>query len=252
MRDRLSPHSKPDDMIDTHSRQAASANLHVQLPIHSREPSLPEARESSFLNYRHHNLYTRGGSVLDVSSQRTGVLRNNNAKTNPVEGTCHYFTTGETGKRERSSQKCMSVLTDPCSAEYHKLKVPCLPDENASHAPAGLTNVIRRREGAGCTFPTPHDTTESRGFSISSTSAAPSSAISSHLFPASRSPTISVNPGSYSFSSRASLPGRALASSSIRRVPEPAMPGIRKRDEFYICDCCPMRPKEFDCAEKLA
>ncbi|OAA71098.1 Zinc finger, C2H2-type/integrase, DNA-binding protein [Akanthomyces lecanii RCEF 1005] len=281
--DRSPPRSLLSSMPHRDYRLAPPVSLPVQLPIHSRERGLSDSRESSFSNYRHHDRSPKDGSEFDYSSPRTRSRRNTGDETNSVHGTYDYHTTDEMEMEETSSLKRLHI-DETHSAAGHKRRAPSPPDEYAAHGPGGLAEAMRRREGAVRSSPTPRLATIPQGSSLSSTSAAPGGRTNSYLstlsIPPSQSsvnayshrspggissngvsptssnspyaPTMSLNPSPRGSISRASGHNRAASGSSPRKVAEPGKSTVTKLQGFWMCECCPKKPKKFDSADDLA
>lgn len=281
--DRSPPRSMLSDMAQRDSRLAPPVSLPVQLPIHSRERGLSDSRESSFSNYRHHDPSPKDGPEFDYSSPRTRSRRNTGDETNSVHGTYDYHTTEDMEMEETSSLKRLHI-DEPHSVTGHKRRAPSPADEYAAHGPSGLAEAMRRREGAVRSSPTPRLATIPQGSSLSSASAASGPRANSYLstlsIPPSQSnvnayshrspgaisssgvsptssnspyaPTMSLNPSPRGSISRASVHSRGPSGSSPRKLAEPGKSTVTKLQGFYMCDCCPKKPKKFDSAEELA
>lgn len=274
--------SPPRSLLSDLPRLAPSANLPVQLPIHSREH---ESRESSFSNYRHYDHRSPNeGSELDYSSPRTRSRRNTGDETNSVHGSYDYHATEDMEMEETSSLKRLHIDEHHAIAG-HKRRAPSPPDEYAAHTgPLGLAEAMRRRDGAVRSSPTPRLATIPQGSSLSPSSTAPASRTNSYLSALSippsqssasayshRSPgglssggvsptassspyvsTMSLNPSPRGSISRGPVHSRGPSASSPRKIAEAGKAGVTKLQGFYMCECCPKKPKKFDSAEELA
>ncbi|ATY65999.1 C2H2 finger domain [Cordyceps militaris] len=279
--DRPPARSMVSDISHREARLAPPASLAVQLPIHSRERSLSESRESSLSNYRHYDRSLKDGSEFDYPSPRNRSRRNTGDDTNSVHGAYDHHTLDDMEMEETSSLKRL-YIDESHSAAGQKRRAPNPPDEYGAHDHVGLAETMRRREGAVRSSPTPRLATIPQGSSLVATSTTATSRTNSYLSTLSipspqngttfshRSPggisssgvspasstspytASSLNPSPRSSISRVPTHGRAPSGSSPRKVVEPGKAAITKLQGFYMCECCPKKPKKFDSAEDLA
>lgn len=282
--DRSPSRSLLGDMSQRDPRLAPPINLPVQLPIHSRESGLSDSRESSFSNYRHYDHRSpQDGHEFDYSSPRNRSRRNTGDETNSVHSSYDHHAAEDMDMEETSSLKRLHI-DEPHSTAGHKRRAPSPPDEYAAHGAIGLAEAMRRREGAARSSPTPRLATIPQGSSLSPTSTAAgprsnsylsalsippsqsSASVYSHRSPgamssngvsptSSGSPyisTMSLNPSPRGSISRASAHSRGPSGSSPRKIAEAGKAGVTKLQGFYMCECCPKKPKKFDSADELA
>lgn len=270
------------DLSRRDPRLLPSVNLPVQLPIHSRERGLSDSRESSFNHHHYDHRSPKDGSELDYSSPRTRSRRNTGDDSGSAHGSYDHHTADDMDMEETNSLKRLHI--DEHSAVGHKRRAPSPPDEYAAHS-AGLADAMRRREGGARASPTPRLATIPQGSSLSPASTAPASrtgsylstlsipstqssaAAYSHLSPgglssngvsptASHSPygsAMALNPSPRGSISRGTPShSRAPSGSSPRKIGELGKMGVTKLQGFYMCECCPKKPKKFDTTEELA
>ncbi|KAM3431256.1 hypothetical protein NHJ13734_007381 [Beauveria thailandica] len=280
--DRSPSSSMLSDVSHGNSRLAPPVILPVQLPIHSRDRGLSDSRESSF-NYRPYDRSPKDASELDYSSPRTRSRRNTGDESNSVHASYDYLAAEDMDMEETSSLKRLHI-DESHSAAGIKRRAPSPPDEYATHGSLGLAEAMRRREGALRSNPTPRLATIPQGSSLSSTPALIGSRANSYLSTLSipsaqstgstyshRSPgsissngvsptsanspyvsTMSLNGSPRGSMSRASLHSRGPSGSSPRKVAEPTKAAVTKLQGFFMCECCPKKPKKFDTPEELA
>ncbi|OAA63106.1 Zinc finger, C2H2-type/integrase, DNA-binding protein [Cordyceps fumosorosea ARSEF 2679] len=279
--DRSPSRSMLSDAAHREARLPPPANHTLQLAIHSRERGLSDSRESSFSNYRHYDRSPQDGSEIDYSSPRTRSRRNTGDETNAIHGSYDYHATEDMEMEETSSLKRL-YIDEPHLGAGQKRRAPSPPDEYAAHGPVGVAEAMRRREGgvrsssAGRLATIPQGSSlasaaSSRANSYLSTLSIPPSQSSiggfGHRSPSGISPNgvspsnshspyttaISPNPSPRGSISRGSVHSRAPSSaSSPRKVGEPGKAAVTKLQGFYMCECCPKKPKKFDSAEELA
>ncbi|TQV95110.1 hypothetical protein V2A60_009823 [Cordyceps javanica] len=282
--DRSASRSMLGDLAHRDARLPPPASLPVQLPIHSRERGLSDSRESSFSGYRHYDRSPKDGSELDYSSPHTRSRRNTGDETNSVQGTYDHHSAEDMEMEETSSLKRLQI-DEPHSATGVKRKALSLLDEYAAYGPIGLAEAMRRRDsGAVRPSSTARLATIPQGSSLSAASTAAVSRTNSYMStisiptaqnsagalshrspggisPNGVSPTStgspyatasSLNPSPRGSISRAPVHSRAPSGSSPRKVGEPGKAAVTKLQGFYMCECCPKKPKKFDSAEELA
>lgn len=75
----------------------------------------------------------------------------------------------------------------------------------------------------------------------------PTSCASPYTTPASLNPS-----PRNSISGRGSIHSRTVSGASTRKITEVQKPGGTKMQNFFMCECCPKKPKRFESAEELA
>ncbi|KFA74351.1 hypothetical protein S40288_06666 [Stachybotrys chartarum IBT 40288] len=221
-------------------------------------------------------------SDLDRSPRQR--RRNNSDDATSTQGSFEYNGAEDMEIDDASSQK-RQRNEDAYSSGGLKRRAPSPADELMVHGLGHQGDLLRRREGTSRGSPTPRLTTVPQGSSISSMSSvsrsnsymstasmAPSSITTANsygrrspggLSPGGISPTscnspynapMSLNP-----SPRTSISGRAAAQhsrtvsgASPRKLAEMPKPGGSKLQKFFMCECCPKKPKKFETAEELS
>lgn len=266
------------DISPREPRLGTSHTLPVQLPIHSRERGLSDARESSFSNYRHNDSRSPiDGSDMDFTSPRTRSRRNTGDENNSYD-----YHNAEDMDMEETGSLTRLHINESHSAAGHKRRAASPPDE---YGPVGLADAMRRREAAARSSAAARLAPISQGSSLSPSSTAPPSRSNSYLstlsIPASqssvagyshRSPvalssngvspasatspyasTTPLNPSPRGSISRGPVHSRVPSTSMNRKTAEAGgKASVTKLQGFYMCDCCPKKPKKFDSAEELA
>lgn len=288
--DRSPPRSLLSSISDASHREprlAPSLSMPVQLPIHSR--ALPDSREASFYsansprsaNYHHSPLDHRSpvdGSDYDHSSPRNRSRRNTGDEGYPSQGSYDYHAADEMDMDETQSLRRLQLDEMYAAAGQKRRAASPPPDEYSAHGATGLADSMRRRDTTSRSSPTPRLATIPQGHSLSPAAAAASSRASSYLStlsipqgsayrsggvsPSGLSPTassssyatsVSMNPSPRGSISRgAPMHARGLSGASPRKVADVSKGAVTKLQGFYMCECCPKKPKKFETADELA
>lgn len=260
----------------------------VQLPIHSRAGP-PDSREASFYsansprsaNYHHTPLEHRSpvdGSEYDHSSPRNRSRRNTGDAAYPSQSSYEFHAADEMDMDETHSLRRLQLDEMYAAAGQKRRAASPPPDEYSAHGAAGLADSMRRRDTTSRSSPTARLATIPQGQSLSQAATAPSSRSNSYLStlsipqssayrsggisPSGLSPTTasgssyttpaSLNPSPRGSISRAPLHTRGLSGASPRKIVETSKGPVTKLQGFYMCECCPKKPKKFETAEELA
>ncbi|KAI9155525.1 hypothetical protein HJFPF1_08109 [Paramyrothecium foliicola] len=175
---------------------------------------------------------------------------------------------------------------DAYSAGGQKRRAPSPSEDHMMHGVTGPSDFVRRRDIGSRGSPIPRLTTIPQGSSISSISSvsrsnsymstasmAPSTTTTATtnsfgrrspvagFSPGGISPTscsspyatsISLNPSPRtSISGRSAVHTRTVSGASPRKMNDIQKPGS-KLQGFFMCDCCPKKPKKFETAEELS
>ncbi|CAG9955948.1 unnamed protein product, partial [Clonostachys rosea f. rosea IK726] len=236
-----------------------------QLPFHPQPLELSRLSEPSSFSPRstpfsHTGRRSPQESVDMDRSPRTRSSRNNSDDTS-VHGGYEYYGAEEMEIEETSSLKRLQ-LGDICLAGQKR------------RAPSD--DLLQRGEANPRGSPTPRLATISQGVPIPSLSRSSSYISNISVGPSSAatydrrsprgqspngiSPTSTASPyttpKSLNPSPRGSISGRAtghhrnVSGASPRKIPEIQKPGL-KMQGFFICECCPKKPKKFETAEDL-
>ncbi|KAF4508123.1 hypothetical protein G6O67_004544 [Ophiocordyceps sinensis] len=223
--------------------------------------------------------------VSDLDRSPRGRTRRNNSEDGTSTQGSYEFTGAEDMEIDESSSMRRLRIDDAYAAAGQKRRAASPPaEDNLLHCMTGQSDALRRRDIASRGSPTPRlaavsqsspascvpPATASRSSSYMSTvSMAPASMTPSNSFgrrspgvtsPGGISPT-SCNspyptPASLTHSPRASLSGRAsthgrAATGASPRKLDVQKPGSSKLQGFFMCECCPKKPKKFETAEEL-
>ncbi|EHK46928.1 uncharacterized protein TrAtP1_010461 [Trichoderma atroviride] len=256
-------------------------NLPIQLPIHSRAPFESQTRDSptfsavSPLSTPFYRSPIDRRSPYDSSepdrSPRGRSRRNNSDDATSTQGSF----ADDMDMEETSSLKRLHIEDAYASAGQKRRAASPASDDLGLHMIPG--------QGASRGSPTPRLSTGAQtatsilssapsrsGFLMSSISI-PSTTTASCSFghrspggvsPGALSPTsctspyntpASLNPSpKTSVASRASLHSRTTSGAGPRKLAEMAKPAGAKFQGFYMCECCPKKPKKFETAEELS
>ncbi|KAL7809226.1 hypothetical protein V8C26DRAFT_272066 [Trichoderma gracile] len=254
-------------------------NIPIQLPIHSRAPFESQPRDSptfsavSPLSTPFHRSPIDHRSPYDSSepdrSPRGRSRRNNSDDATSTQGSF----ADDMEIEETSSLKRLHIEDAYAGAGQKRRAASPASDDLGLHMMPG--------QGAARGSPTPRLATgpppatsllsgaSSRpGFYMSSISIPPNTAASSYghrspggISPGALSPTsctspyntpASLNPSpKTAVANRASMHARTASGASPRKLPEMQKSG-GKFQGFYMCECCPKKPKKFETAEELS
>lgn len=263
-------------------------SLPVQLPIHTRILDSPARMTETPL---HSAISPRGGpyhfgdrSPNDSSdidhSPRTRSRRNNS---DDATSTKSYEFINADDMEIEENQRLESLkrlhIDDAYSVGGQKRRAASPPDEPLL---AAQTDLVRRRDAGHRGSPTPRLSAVPQGTSMStmssvsrsnsymSTMSIPASITTSNSFgrrspggfsPGGISPTscnspyntpISLNPSPRtSISGRTVVHTRNISGVSPRKPTEGPKMGGSKLQGFFMCECCPKKPKKFDTEEEL-
>lgn len=263
------------------SRFPPALSVPVQLPIHTRnilgsparftETPLHSAISPRSAPFHYGDRSPNDGSDID-RSPRTRTRRNNSDDATSTQGS-YDFNGAEEMEMEETSLKRLHI-DDAYLAGGQKRRAASPPDE---HISAAQMELARRSRGSpqprlttipqGTTIPSVPST--SRSNSYMSTMSVPTTITTANSFgrrspglsPGGISPTscnspyttpISLNPSPRnSISGRSAMHARTVSSASSRKMGEAQKSGGPKLQEFFMCDCCPKKPKRFETAEEL-
>ena len=279
----LLPRANPD------SRLLPTLSMPVQLPIHSRSVLESPGRftdtpiysavspiSGPFQGLPADQRSFNDGSDLDRSPRHR--RRNNSDDATSTQGSYDYNSVEDMEIDDNTSLKRLHN-DDAYSAGGQKRRAPSPADDHMMHGVTGPSDLVRRRDIGS--RGSPRLSTIPQGSSISNTSRsnsymstasmAPSTATTTTtnsfgrrspvagFSPGGMSPTcsspyatpISLNPSPRtSISGRSAIHTRTVSGASPRKLNEMQKPGS-KLQGFYMCDCCPKKPKKFETAEEL-
>lgn len=253
-------------------------NIPIQLPIHSRPPFESQPRDSptfsavSPLSTPFHRSPIDHRSPYDSSepdrSPRGRSRRNNSDDATSTQGSF----ADDMEIEETSSLKRLHIEDAYAGAGQKRRAASPASDDLGLHMMPG--------QGAARGSPTPRlsvgpatatsllsGASSRPGFFTSSITIPPNPAASSYghrspggISPGALSPTsctspyntpASLNPSpKAAVANRTSLHARTASGASARKLPEMQKPG-GKFQGFYMCECCPKKPKKFETAEEL-
>ncbi|KPM35149.1 hypothetical protein AK830_g11421 [Neonectria ditissima] len=259
-------------------------SLPVQLPIHTRsilgsparftETPLHSAISPRSAPFHYGDRSPNDGSDMD-HSPRTRSRRNNSDDATSTQGSYELNGPDDMEIDETSSLKRLHIDDAYLPAGGQKRRAASPPEELLLATQIDLTH---RSRGS----PTPRLSTITQGTTMSSLpstsrsnsymsamSVPPSTITTANSFgrrspglsPGGISPTscnsphttpMSLNPSPRnSISGRGAAHSRTVSGASSRKIPEVQKPGGPKLQEFFMCDCCPKKPKRFETAEEL-
>ncbi|KAM5352858.1 hypothetical protein ACJ41O_005580 [Fusarium nematophilum] len=259
----------------------------MQLPIHTRSilgspARLTETPIHSAISPRSTPFHYGDRSPNDSSdidrSPRTRQKRNNSDDATSTHSSYDFNGAEDMDMEEAQSLKRLHI-DDAYMAGGQKRRAASPNDE---HILAMPTEFTRRRELGSRGSPTPRITTLARGATMPSVSTSRSNSyISTMSIPATsittansfgrRSPVgispggisptscnspytapVSLNPSPRtSISGRGSIHSRTVSGASTRKITEVQKPGGSKVQGFFMCECCPKKPKRFETVEEL-
>lgn len=264
------------------SRFPPALSVPVQLPIHTRnilgsparftETPLHSAISPRSAPFHYGDRSPNDGSDID-RSPRTRTKRNNSDDATSTQGSYDFNGAEDMEIEETQSLKRLRI-DDAYLAGGQKRRAASPPDE---HISAAQMELARRSRGSpqprlttipqGTTIPSVPST--SRSNSYMSTMSVPTTITTANSFgrrspglsPGGISPTscnspyttpMSLNPSPRnSISGRSAVHARTVSSASSRKIGEVQKSGGPKLQEFFMCDCCPKKPKRFETAEEL-
>lgn len=257
-------------------------SLPVQLPIHTRildSPArLTETPMHSAISPRAATFHYGDRSPNDSSdvdrSPRTRSRRNNSDDATSTRS--YEFNADDMDMEETQNLKRLHI--DDAYAGAQKRRAASPSDE---YLTAAKTDLFRRRDAGSRGSPTPRlsampqaasfsSLSTSRSNSYMSTMSVPASITTANSFgrrspngfsPGGISPTScsspynaprSLNPSPRtSISGRTAIHSRNVSGASPRKLHEVQKPGSSKLQSFYMCECCPKKPKKFETPEEL-
>lgn len=120
-----------------------------------------------------------------------------------------------------------------------------------SEAPMSVRSVSRTNSYVSTPSATSATTASAATFDHRSPRGLSPNAVSPTSAPSPYTPTMSADPSPRTVSGRNLPQGRSTTGSSPRKVAEVQKPGGSKIQGFYMCDCCPKKPKKFESLEEL-
>lgn len=266
---------------------ALSVPVQVQLPIHSRgilgSPArLTDTPIHSAISPRSTPFYHGDRSPNDSSdidrSPRTRTKRNNS---DDATSTNSYDFTGAEDMEMEDGQSLKRLHIDDAYIQGGQKRRAASP--NDEHM-LGMPDMSRRRDLSSRGSPQGRYTALSRGATMPSVSTSRSNSYISNMSmsmhpaglatansfgrrspvgpsPGGISPTscnspytapVSLNPSPRtSISGRGSIHSRTVSGASTRKITEVQKPGGTKVQGFFMCECCPKKPKRFETIEEL-
>ena len=182
---------------------------------------------------------------------------------------------------ESSSLKRLHIEDDQGSVrQKRRAATPQLSEDYAMHGASSQSDAVRRREIGSRGSPAPRLYTLTQSVSMPtapgsnsymSPSSLPPSATSnvtsvdcrspSRYSPGGTSPTVSTSPGTMSVSLNPSPRGsisdrppahaRTMSSNGSKKLDGMSKSVGSKLQDFFMCECCPKKPKKFETAEEL-
>jgi hypothetical protein len=120
-----------------------------------------------------------------------------------------------------------------------------------SEAPMSIRSVSRTNSYVSTPSATSATTASAATFDHRSPRGLSPNAVSPTSAPSPYTPTMSADPSPRTVSARNLPQARSTTGSSPRKVAEMQKPGGPKIQGFYMCDCCPKKPKKFESQEEL-
>ncbi|KAK5989488.1 hypothetical protein PT974_11011 [Cladobotryum mycophilum] len=262
------------------SRFSSGLNMPFQLPIHSRAPFESQPRDSPTFSPRSTPFnqtpadHRSPHDYSDLDHSPRGRSRRNNSD----DASAHSSFAEDMDMDETTSLKRLHI-EDIYAAAGQKRRAAspasddlCLPD------------MMRRRDGNTRGSPTPRLSALPQSAGISAMSAGlarsnlfmsnlsmPSSIITGsgsmgHRSPGAMSPgglsptsstspyntPISLNPSPRTAVNRAPMHTRTVSGASSRKLGDMQKPSGAKFQGFFMCECCPKKPKKFETREELS
>ncbi|KAJ0346266.1 hypothetical protein COL154_008422 [Colletotrichum chrysophilum] len=167
-------------------------------------------------------------------------------RNNSDDASSHSYEVEDMEMEETNSMKRLRI-EDPLRAHYDgagvKRRASADPDDSV---PIGFTtqgDLMRRRDGNSRGSPTPRLSVIPQGSVTSVSSSGRAGSYSSNLS------LLTGSIASMARLTRTISENRPLA--SPRKLAEVGKPGSAKISGFFMCDCCPKKPKKFETAEEL-
>ncbi|SCO78187.1 related to zinc finger protein [Fusarium oxysporum] len=265
---------------------ALSVPVQVQLPIHSRgilgSPARLTDTPIHSISPRSTPFYHGDRSPNDSSdidrSPRTRTKRNNS---DDATSTNSYDFTGAEDMEMEDGQSLKRLHIDDAYVPGGQKRRAASP--NDEHM-LGMPDMSRRRDMSSRGSPQGRYTSLPRGATMPSVSTSRSNSYISNMSmsmhpaglatansfgrrspvgpsPGGISPTscnspytapVSLNPSPRtSISGRGSIHSRTVSGASTRKITEVQKPGGTKVQGFFMCECCPKKPKRFETIEEL-
>lgn len=267
--------------LPIHSRQAmldSPASRFSDSPLYSAASPRPMPFHHSPVDQRLHP------DTSDVDrSPRARTWRNNSDDATSTQGSYEFTGAEDMEMDDAASIKRLHLDDSYASVGQKRRAASPPPEEMLLHGVSGQSDAVRRRDIGSRGSPTPRLTVIPQGSSSSSMSPAAVSRSNSYISSASM-PPLSGNsygrrspggtspgglsptscsspyttPASLTQSPRTSISGRGGAharttsGASPRKLTEIQKPSGTKLQGFYMCECCPKKPKKFETAEELA
>ncbi|KAK0382934.1 hypothetical protein NLU13_8850 [Sarocladium strictum] len=281
------PWSRRQSFLDARLPPTLSLPVHVpnrsalDSPGRWTETSMYSAASPRSLPFPHsprEQRSPRDGSDIDRSPQMR-TRRNNSDDANSTQGSFMGHSADEMDIDDNTSLKRLR-LDDGYACASQKRQAPSpREDEQMLGLPSQIM-VTRKNDfnsrgsptprlSTGFSEPPPSALSVSRSNSYASTPSASAGASSASAFgrlsprglspnavsPTSTqspfTPTMSADPSPRTLSGRTLPHGRTASGASPRKVAEVQKSGGPKIQGFYMCDCCPKKPKKFETAEEL-
>ncbi|KAM4066316.1 hypothetical protein HRG_000430 [Hirsutella rhossiliensis] len=224
--------------------------------------------------------------VLDLDRSPRGRTRRNNSDDATSTQGSYEFTGAEDMEIDESSSMRRLRIDDAYAAAGQKRRAASPPaEDHLLHCVTGQSDALRRRDVTTRGSPTARLAAVSQASPASSVAQAPASRSSSYMSTVSMAPTSITPANSYgrrspggaspggisptscnspyptpaslthspraSMSGRTSTHGRAATGASPRKLTDAQKPGSSKLQGFFMCECCPKKPKKFESAEEL-
>ncbi|CAM1500431.1 Fc.00g095930.m01.CDS01 [Cosmosporella sp. VM-42] len=268
------------------NRYPPQLSLPVELPYHTRgildSPArLTETPLHSAISPRAATFHYGDRSPMDSDIDRSPRTRSRRNNSDDATSTKSYeWGSAEEMEIEETSSLKRLHIDDAYMAGSQKRRAASPQDEHLLAAQPDL--LLRRRDMGSRGSPTPRLGTIPQGTSISSISSAsrsnsymstmsiPASITTANTFgrrspngfsPGGISPTscnspyttpISLNPSPRtSISGRSAVHTRTISGASPRKLTEVQKPGGSKMGTFFMCECCPKKPKKFETEQEL-
>ncbi|KAH7312737.1 hypothetical protein B0I35DRAFT_356707 [Stachybotrys elegans] len=270
----------PPLALPFHSRPLDSAR-YPDTPVHSASALSPQVGGPFRHSQADHHPFSSDMSDPDHSPRHR--RRNNSDDATSTQGSFEYGAAEDMDMDDTSSLK--RRVEDAYSTTSQKRRAHSPEDHMMSDA-TSFSELTRRRDGPPRASPTPRLSTAPHGSALSmsisrsssfmSTAPPPSMGVNTTIItapssygrrspggfsPGGLSPTschspyntpISLNPSPRASISRAPVHSRNVSAASPRKINEVQRPGGSKFKDFFMCECCPKKPKKFETAEELS
>lgn len=257
------------DLARKEARLAPAANLSVQLPIHSRPMLDASSRQSSLYSGIGSPRSSIVGDEYERSPRGRSTRQNSDDANASMSGYDHHAT--EDMEMDEAPVQWRRLSDDGYAAIGQKRRAASPPPEEYSHhAFHSQADALRRRDMVVRSSPVARLSTIPQGYTMSPATTAPPSRSGSLLSnpqhaqrsggvsPGGISPTdntspyatpMSLNPSPRGSISRAPAHTRNTSGSSPRKGSDLVK---SKLQGFFMCECCPKKPKKFETAEELS